>query len=46
MHLLQFMPWCRIDKTYSVGEITIIPFDCDKQIEGLDELNIRQVRTI
>lgn len=46
MPTLQFMPWCRIDKTYSVGEVTIVPFHSDKPLEGLDELATGQVKTI
>jgi hypothetical protein len=46
MPLLQFMPWCPIDKVYSVGDVTIIPFHCDESIQGLDELATSQVKTI
>jgi hypothetical protein len=46
MPLLQFMPWCPIDKTYSAGDVTIIPFHCDEIIQGLDELATSQVKTI
>lgn len=46
MPLLQFMPWCPIDKTYSVGDVTIIPCHVDEPISGLDESHTCHVRTI
>ena len=46
MPTLQFMPWCHIDKMYSVGEITLIPFECDELNENLDELTKRQIKII
>jgi hypothetical protein len=33
MATLQFMPWCRIGKPYSVGEIVLLPFHLDKSSE-------------
>lgn len=46
MSLLQFMPWCPIDKVYHASEITIIPFDRDGQSDDLDELTTCQIRAI
>ncbi len=46
MPLLQFMPWCPIDKPHVVGNITLIPFCRDERIAGLDELTACRVRTI
>lgn len=46
MPTLQFMPWCRIDKTYSVGDITLVPFHRDGPVEGLDELTTLKVKVI
>jgi len=46
MPALQFMPWCRIDKTYFVGDVGLIPFHRDRPAEGLDELTTLKVRTI
>lgn len=46
MSLLQFMPWCPIDKPRVVGSITFVPFQRDERIDGLDELTMCRVRTI
>ncbi len=46
MPLLQFMPWCAIDKSYSAGDVTIIPYDIENAIAGLDEPTSYQVRTL
>ena len=46
MSMLSFMPWCRIDKTYVVGEIQILPFDTHKPIESLDAAAQCLVNTI
>jgi hypothetical protein len=40
------MPWCPIDKPRVVGSITLIPFQRDERIDGLDELAACRVRTI
>ena len=40
------MPWCCIDKTYSVGDITLVPFHRDETLERLDELTSLKVRII
>lgn len=37
MSMVAFMPWCRIDKTYEVGEIQIFPFERHEPIDGLDD---------
>ncbi len=37
MSMLVFMPWCPIDKSYDVGETTILRFGRDAPIDGLDE---------
>jgi hypothetical protein len=46
MSLLQFMPWCAIDRTYCTGAIDLIPFDRDKKQDDLDELTFCHVKTI
>jgi hypothetical protein len=46
MALLQFMPWCPIDKIYHAGEISIIPFNRDQKTDDFDELEICHIRTI
>ncbi len=46
MPLLVFMPWCRIDKNYEVGEISILPFERHKPINGLDEAVQCRINTI
>ena len=40
------MPWCRIDGSYPVGEVAIIPFDRDKPIDGLSGSDTDTIRTI
>ncbi|HWF59563.1 MAG TPA: hypothetical protein VN666_04555 [Nitrospira sp.] len=40
------MPWCRIDKTYEVGEIQIVPFERHEPIDGLDDTAQCRVNTI
>lgn len=37
MSMIMFLPWCRIDKAYKVGNIEILPFERYNPIEGLDE---------
>jgi len=46
MLILQFMPWCRIDKTYAVGDVTIIPFRRDGPVEGVNAVTTSQIKTI
>jgi hypothetical protein len=46
MLILQFMPWCRIDKTYAVGDVTIIPFRRDWPVEGVNAVTTSQIKTI
>ena len=36
MAVLMYMPWCRIDHDYNVGEIAILPFDRTAPINGVD----------
>jgi hypothetical protein len=40
------MPWCRIDETYRVGDIEILPFERHKPIVGLDDAAQCRVNTI
>ncbi len=35
--MILFMPWCRIDRAYSAGEIEVLPFDEGKPIGGIEE---------
>jgi len=37
MPMVTFMPWCRIDKAYALGEIEVVPFERHGPIEGLDD---------
>ncbi|BFU89421.1 MAG: hypothetical protein NTAFB01_06080 [Nitrospira sp.] len=46
MSMVAFMPWCRIDKTYEVGEIQILPFERHEPIDGLDDTAQCRVSTI
>lgn len=46
MAVLQFMPWCHLDREYHVGEIALIPFDRDGPISGLDAPTSTWVRLI
>lgn len=46
MSMVSFMPWCRIDKAYDVGEVKILPFERHKPIDGLDEAAQCRVNTI
>ncbi|MDH5668803.1 MAG: hypothetical protein OEY86_12395 [Nitrospira sp.] len=43
MATLHFLPWCRIEKTYSVGEITIIPI---RQGDPVSDLPLETLQTI
>jgi hypothetical protein len=46
MPTLHFMPWCRIDKAISVGEIEVFPFHVDSAIEGVDTSATAYVKAI
>lgn len=46
MSTLLFMPWCKIDRTYKIGEIEILPFERNKPIGGFDEEAQRHVNKI
>lgn len=46
MSTLHFMPWCRIDKTYRVGEIEVFPFVVDSTLEGMDDSATAPLRAI
>src|SRR6266545_2571035 len=46
MSMVSFMPWCRIEKAYDVGEVKILPFERHKPIEGIDEAAQSRVNTI
>lgn len=46
MSMLQFMPWSRIDKSYSVNEVNLIPYNIDKRKEGEDEHASTAIKTI
>lgn len=46
MSTVSFMPWCRIEKAYDVGEVKILPFERHKPLDGLDEAAQCRVNTI
>ncbi|GIW70824.1 MAG: hypothetical protein KatS3mg102_0366 [Planctomycetota bacterium] len=46
MSMVSFLPWCRIDKAYDVGQLQILPFKRHQPIEGLDGAAQCRVNTI
>ncbi|MEW6360318.1 MAG: hypothetical protein AB1696_28550 [Planctomycetota bacterium] len=46
MPTLVFMPWCRIEKEYRVGNITVIPFKVFEKPGILDALGTCQARAL
>lgn len=44
--MVSFLPWCRVNKTYDLGQIKISPFQRHKPIEGIDEAAQCRVNTI
>jgi hypothetical protein len=46
MSMLSFMPWCRIDKPYDVGDIKLLPFERHNPIEGLDDAAQCHINTV
>ncbi|MEW6669529.1 MAG: hypothetical protein AB1512_30330 [Thermodesulfobacteriota bacterium] len=44
--MILFMPWCPIDKVYQVGDVTLLPFERQKPIIGLDQAELTQVRAL
>ena len=46
--ILLFMPWCKLDKTYTVGEIKLVPYTSGVTlhivgIDSTEESSIHQV---
>jgi len=46
MPTLHFMPWCRLDREYSVGSVALIPFSRDHPPANLEPDVTRAVNTI
>lgn len=46
MATLHFMPWCRLDKTYTMGEITILPMQRGDSEAGLDDCTVGTIDKI
>jgi hypothetical protein len=46
MSMISFMPWCRIDRDYDVGEVKIIPFRKDMPLQGLHDAEQDRLSTI
>jgi len=46
MSMVSFMPWCRIEKTYDIGEIQILTFQRHKPIEGIGNAMQCRLNTI
>ena len=44
--MLLFMPWCRLDKPYQIGGMTILPYGHDEQIVRLTDSARSAVRAI
>lgn len=45
-HTIQFMPWCHLDKSYQVGELTIVPINGYDPFEDYDVLTGYRIRTV
>jgi hypothetical protein len=43
---LHFLPWCRLDRAFSSGRVTLFPFDLSQPPAGLDDETIRLVRFV
>jgi hypothetical protein len=43
---LHFMPWCRLDREYSVGSVALVPFSRDHSPANLEPDAARAVNTI
>lgn len=46
MPLLNFLPWCRLDREYAIGEILLRPYSIGDDLPGLDGAALRQVELI
>ncbi len=46
MPTLHFLPWCRLDKQYSVGDVTLIPFARSTPPSELDDLTTYPIKLI
>jgi hypothetical protein len=43
---LHFLPWCQLDRAFSSGSVTLLPFDLSHPPAGLDEETIRRVKLV
>ena len=46
MPLLNVLPWCRLDREYTIGEILLRPYSIGDELPDLDEAALRQVELI
>lgn len=46
MPMIAFMPWCRVEKAFDVGDMRILPFHRHGRLEGLDEAALSRANTI
>lgn len=46
MAMLQFLPWCRIEKTYDLGDVLFVPFSPRRAPEGLDAAGWEKVKPV
>lgn len=46
MSMLLFMPWCRIDRRYTVDRLQILPLDHLQEIEGLHDADQVRVKAV
>lgn len=46
MPAVHFMPWCPLDRDYTVGEISLLPFDRTAQNDRYDHTELLQVLSI
>jgi hypothetical protein len=44
--LLNVLPWCRLDREYTIGEILLRPYSIGDELPDLDEAALRQVELI
>lgn len=43
---LHFLPWCQLDRAFSSGRVTLLPFDLRQPPAGLDDETIRLVKFV
>jgi hypothetical protein len=46
VNLLNLLPWCRLDREYTIGEIILRPYSIGNELPGIDESARRHVELI